>query len=174
MTRDPIVEFYRGQRPDSTGRLLVDVWSWDHERLEAVHDYIQWLFPLRTASGVNPGAPLVQPSTVAAFAGDVALRERLLRSFDLMLGFYGLTRDSGRDGLPEVRVSEDFAERRRVWLRPRNHNFLRITRILTCLRTLGLPEHAHAFLACLEEIGDSDADEAIGDSLQFWRNAARQ
>jgi hypothetical protein len=171
-TRDPIVEFYRGQRPDSAGRLIVDLWSWDHEALEDVHDYIQWLFPLGSRSGVNPSAPLIGPQTITAFAEDPALRERLLRSFDLMIGFYGLSIGSDAAGHPLVAMTDAFAERRRVWLRPHNHNFLRITRILTCLRTLGLPEHASAFHACLEGLCDAGARDVVGDSLRFWRTAA--
>lgn len=171
-TPDPIVEFYRGQRPDSAGRLIEDLWSWDHEALEDVHDYIQWLFPLRTRSGVNPGAPLIGPQTIAAFAKDLALRERLLRSFDLMIGFYGLSLDSGAAGRPFVATADAFAERSGVWLRPHNHNFLRITRILTCLRTLGLPEHAAAFHACLEGLCDGGARDVVGESRRFWRAAA--
>jgi hypothetical protein len=171
--RDPIVEFYRGQRPGSEGRLIADIWAWDHDALEAVHDYIQWLFPLRRPSGVNPTAPLIQPETIAAFGSDETLRERLRRSFELMLGFYGLALERDPDGRPIVRVTEALPERRRVWLRPNNHNFLRITRILTSLRTLGLPEHAGAFLACLEDICRSGSEGVVGESLRFWRSAAR-
>lgn len=171
MTRDSIVEFYRGQRPDAAGRLIDEIWSWDHETLEAVHDYIQWLFPLRRPSGANPHAPLVQPETTAAFAADPALRERLLRSLDLMLGFYGFARGPDEEGRPVVRVTDAFTERSRVWLHPGNHNFLRITRILTSLRILGLREHARALLSCLE--GLAGVREVAGDSLGFWRSAGR-
>jgi len=172
MMRDPIVEFYRGQRPDAEGRLIDDIWSWDHATLEAVHDYIQWLFPLRHASGVNPDAPLIGPETIAAFEADEALRARLVRSFELMLDFYGLALERDPAGGFIVRTSAAFSERSRNWLRPRNHNFLRITRILTCLRTLGLPEHAATFFACLAGICDSGARDVVGDSFRFWRSAA--
>src|SRR5687767_14960180 len=64
---DAIVEFYSGGR-DSAGRTLDEILAWDDDRLEAIHDYIQWLFPTRQPSGVNPFAPLVTDATVRAFA----------------------------------------------------------------------------------------------------------
>ena len=170
---DAIVEFYRGQRPDSEGRLLQDLWAWDDDALEAVHDYIQWLFPLAVPSGVNPDAPLVSPRTVAAFAGDPELRARLARSFERMLAFYGLERVTAPAGV-HIRRGSHFAARSRVWLRPFNHNFLRLTRILTCLRTLGLPDEAAALFRCLEELVRSGAKDVIGDrTFDFWQRAAR-
>jgi hypothetical protein len=131
----PVVAFYRLE-PDNRGRRVADIWTWDDTRLEARHDFIQYLFPLREPSPVVPDAPCVTDETVAAFAADHALREGLTRSLDRMLAFYGLRHDpaSGR-----VERAERFADRAAVWLTPRNHNFLRLTRTLTCLRLLGLP-----------------------------------
>ena len=92
---DPIVAFY-SSGPDRSGRTLGEILAWDDERLEAVHDYIQWVFPTRQPSGVNPFAPLVTDGTVRAFAGDAALRDRLRQAFDRMLIFYGLARSGER------------------------------------------------------------------------------
>ena len=47
---DPVVAFYRLEAPDARGRMLHDIWRWDSARLETVHDYIQWLFPLDVPS----------------------------------------------------------------------------------------------------------------------------
>ena len=55
---DRLVNFHRGGR-DSEGRTLPGILAWDDDRLEAVHDYIQWVFPTRRPSGVNAAAPLV-------------------------------------------------------------------------------------------------------------------
>ena len=86
---DSIVQFYSGGR-DAAGRTLDEILAADDEWLESVHDYIQWLFPTRQPSGVNPLAPLVNDATIAAFRRDAALRERLRRAFNRMLTFYGL------------------------------------------------------------------------------------
>ena len=48
-----IVEFYRGERPDYLGRWLRDLWGWDNDRLEMIHNYIQVLFPNEQPSLFN-------------------------------------------------------------------------------------------------------------------------
>ena len=84
-----LLAFYRGQSPDTQGRYIADIWSWDHRRLEMIHDYIQWLFPLPERSRFNPDAPLLTTADMAAFQDDPDLQARVLKSFDVMLGFFG-------------------------------------------------------------------------------------
>jgi hypothetical protein len=168
---DPIVAFYAGDSPDAVGRSLAEILAWDDERLEQVHDFIQWLFPLSQASGVNPLAPLVTRTTVEAFAGDPVLRGRLLASFDRMLRFYGLERYTGDNGLA-VRPAATYDARKHAWQTPGNHNHLRITRILTSLGLLGLGQEAEAFGACLARLFEREGTSAISErSFQFWMNA---
>lgn len=162
---DPIVAFYRGGR-DAAGRTLEQVLAWDDDRLERVHDYIQWLFPLRQPSGVNPFAPLVSGDTVAAFARDSALRDRLRMALDRMLLFYGLERHAARIEIDGTR----FSSRAGVWLQPGNHNHLRLTRIMQSLATLGLREEALALQRCLLEDVYSLHPRCISDTtVRFWR-----
>ena len=73
----PIVAFHRGEQRDSEGRTIAEVWSWDDDELEYVHDYIQWLFPLRAPSRFNPDAPVLDDEQIAAFQSDPALRAEL-------------------------------------------------------------------------------------------------
>ncbi|MEG4327197.1 hypothetical protein QUB37_26400 [Microcoleus sp. AT3-A2] len=40
-TQNKILAFYLGQQPDSQGRAIEDIWSWDYQKLESVHNYIQ-------------------------------------------------------------------------------------------------------------------------------------
>lgn len=54
-----ILSFYQGKSPDSEGRMLENIWSWDYQELEYTHDYIHWLFPLKESSRFNPNAPLL-------------------------------------------------------------------------------------------------------------------
>jgi hypothetical protein len=165
---DPIVTFYNGGR-DSDGRTLADILSWNDDRLEAVHDYIQWLFPTRQPSGVNRFAPLVTDATVAAFAEDLVLRDRLRAALDRMLVFYGLQRKSGRIALDPSR----FPLRARVWLRPGNHNHLRLTRMMQSLAALGLEADARALQRCLidEVAGGAQGDNVSKRTLAFWTDA---
>ena len=161
---DPIVAFYRGGR--AAGRTVDEILGWDDERLEMVHDYIQWLFPLREPSGVNPSAPLVSGETINAFTRDAALRARLGTALDRMLVFYGLQRRAARIETDPAR----FPRRSRIWLHPGNHNHLRLTRIMRSLAALGLREDALALQRCLLEDVYALHPRQISDvTVRFWR-----
>ena len=172
MDVDPIVAFYSHTGTDDRGRSLRHIWGWDHERLESVHDYIQWLFPLREPSAVNYTAPLITPGTVAAFAGTGTLRDNLKRSFELMLDFYGLKLAEQEQPLAVV-PAPAFAARSRTWLRPGNHNHLRLTRIITSLRTLGLPDCASALFDRLVVIERENAGAISPTTFHYWQRAMR-
>lgn len=64
------------------------MWTWDFEKLECAHDYIQWLFPLPERSAFNCDAPIVDEEVIQAFQSNPHLRQNLLRSFRVMLQFY--------------------------------------------------------------------------------------
>jgi hypothetical protein len=52
-----LVRFYRGEEADDQGRWLKDYWSWDYDRLEGIHDYIQQMFPLARPVFSTPAHP---------------------------------------------------------------------------------------------------------------------
>jgi len=168
---DPLLRFYRLEGADARGRTLADIWSWDAARLEGVHDYIQWLFPLPEPSAFNPQAPILTEATIEAFRADAHLRQRLLRSLTTMLGFYGLALASGAREAPRISPASDFGARRRDWLHAGNHNHLRLTRILSSLRLLGLEEHGHALYACLAGIARDHPHAVSATTLAFWQRA---
>ena len=168
-SHEPIVAFFSGGR-DTEGRTLDAILSWSDERLEAVHNYIQWVFPTRQPSGVNPLAPTVKSETIEAFQRDPALLDRLQRAFDRMLAFYGL-RHAVTGGI-EIDPGR-FSARADVWLHPGNHNHLRLTRIMDSLATLGLRDQALALQQCL--LGNVCAESGRGRvsprTMEFWRKA---
>ncbi len=165
-----LVRFYLGQGPDSEGRSLREIRRWGFDRLESVHDYIQWLFPLRVRSQFNPNAPLLDEGTIRRFLEDETLRRELRASFEQMLAFYGFVLRE-ENGHLAIETGPDWTARQRQWLRFGNHNLLRITRILTCLGTLGLPDHARAFLAALERVCAANPGVVGERTLNFWRTA---
>jgi len=127
-----LLDFSRGRGVDAAGRTIEDIWAWDHRRLEMVHDYIQWLFPLLAPSRFNPAAPLLSAADIAAFCEDADLRARVMQSLDLMLAFYGLER---RESAVGRRAGFTAAA---DWVEPLNHNHLRLTRIMLFLRHIDL------------------------------------
>ena len=168
----PVVRFYRGDGHDARGRRFEDILTWDDRQLEAVHDYIQWLFPLDEPSRFNWQAPLVTATDREAFRDDPRLRANLRRAFERMLLFYGLRLERSGD---EVRVarSEAWTVRSQEWLHPGNHNVLRLTRMMKSLTLLGVPELGRALYEGL--VSDPDVTEAVTrETLGYWSTAIRR
>jgi hypothetical protein len=164
MTRSAILSFYDGTGVDAAGRTIAEIWSWDHRRLEMVHDFIQWLFPLPEASRFNPDAPLLTPSDMAAFRADSSLQAGVRKSLDVMLDFLGLER-KGNAAVRGARFTPALD-----WLSPANHNHLRLTRIMLFLRHAGLAAEADELLACLEDIAAHEGKgKILPRTLEFWR-----
>ena len=112
-----LIGFYEGRIRDTRGRRLIEIQSWGLDDLEDVHDYIQWLFPLRTASPVNPDAPVIDNQVIAAFHARDDLRTALVRSLETMLRFYGFTL-KGPAEQPSMTRSDEFPGRARYWITP--------------------------------------------------------
>jgi hypothetical protein len=174
MNQDPIIQFFRGSGTDHAGRRHADILAWPDHRLESVHDYIQWLFPLRRRSGFNPNAPVLTPETIEAFRWDTDLRDALLAGFRRMVSFYGFDVRGFGDGEMQLDPVQEFAVRSRSWLTAGNHNFLRLTRILTSLRTLGCRDEAEALFDVLDLVYRRNRT-LIGDkTFGFWSSAVRR
>ena len=168
MTAD-LIAFYRGVGSDSAGRTLEEILAWDFIRLEIVHDFIQWLFPLPEPSEFNDEAPLLTPEQIQLFRTEPLLGENLVRSFERMLGFYGFT--LRREPSRRIDESDLFGHRRHVLYGGFNHNHLRITRILRSLTLLGDAELARLFFERLEA---SDREQTLpGESLRYWEQCFR-
>jgi hypothetical protein len=166
------VQFYRGSGTDHRGRRLDDILAWDDGKLEEVHDFIQWLFPLEEPSAVNPRAPILVDADRRAFADEPALGANLRRSFARMLSFYGLQLVEGA-GAPRVLRSGKWPERSPNWLTPHNHNHLRLTRIIKSLALLGMGDLGRALFDALAEEYGRGVSAVIGPTtFEFWRSAA--
>jgi hypothetical protein len=169
---EAIIRFYSGISTDACGRRLEEIWKWDHVRLEVVHDYIQWLFPLSVRSQFNPDAPVLTDHTVEVFRWDSSLRMRLKRSLKVMLDFYGLQLLELDDGSIHIKRAVNFAILSHKWLTPGNHNHLRLTRIICSLKILGLETYSTALFNCLTEIYESYPEKISPITYQYWSDAA--
>jgi hypothetical protein len=177
MTDSALLSFYRGIGTDHAGRRIDDILCWDHRRLEMVHDYIQWLFPLPEPSRFNTQAPLLTPKDINTFRASPDLLAKVRQALGVMLAFFGLGQDaSGIRCIPTqsspTQSIPEASGRDLHWLQPLNHNHLRLTRILMFLTYVGLKDEARQLLSCLEDIAAHDAQSAIAPrTLTFWRNA---
>jgi len=167
----PIVAFYREGATDDEGRTLAEILAWDDDRLEAVHNFIQWLFPLPEPSGANPHAPILDPATILTFHSSIAMQDRLRQSFQRMLRFYGFRQVSTPTGIAIERMP-NFAARAENWLWPMNHNHLRLTRILRSTLLLGLGAESKALFHALNALYREYPDRIPSRTHAFWSNAA--
>lgn len=164
-----ISAFYRGEAPDTSGRFLRDLWTWNDDQLEETHDFIQWMFPLPEPSAYNPRAPLLTPDNIAEFRRDRALQANLLRSAVCIFRFFGLA--LSEEGV--VQPGTNFAARvPDVWSAP-NHNWLRMTRVLRSLSLLGLENVALAFYRQLQLLYRAQRFPIPSKTYEFWTEAVR-
>jgi hypothetical protein len=143
----PIHDFLRGTGRDGRGRRLADVLAFDDARIEAVHDFIQWLFPSAEASRAVPGAPVLGAAEAAAIRGDPQAQAGLRAGLDRMARFYADT-----DG----------------WLTGFDHNHLRITRIIAATRDLLGRADAAAFHAAVMTRNTAAGGPVNRESLRYW------
>ncbi|GAA6620390.1 opioid growth factor receptor-related protein [Scytonema sp. NUACC26] len=166
-----IVPFYLAEQPDIAGRMIHEIWGWDFDELEYNHDYIQWLFPINEKSAFNPYAPVLNNEVIQRFQTDSRLQQNLLQSFNIMLKFYGLEGNMESDRYI-VTKAQNYKIRAKEWINFGNHNYLRITRILKCLMTLGCESYARAFYQCLQQIYKEETQAIAHKTFQFWTDAA--
>ncbi|KAF7693385.1 opioid growth factor receptor-like protein 1 [Silurus meridionalis] len=145
----PNLWFYQNKIPMNFDGMSIEefhmYWFGDYDKLEHVHSYIQWLFPL-DETGMNSPYKL-STRAIRMFRRDEAAKKRLLTSYRLMLDFYGTQLVDEKTG--EVQRAVNWEERF-ANLNRNAHNNLRITRILKCLGLLGFRHYqaplVHFFL----------------------------
>ncbi|KAL5118007.1 hypothetical protein ACEQ8H_004153 [Pleosporales sp. CAS-2024a] len=180
-----IVRFYDEEirARDSRGRTQEEMLAWPDSQLEDCHNYIQMLFPVPEGSAFNWEAPIIDRETMDAFRSRTDLRDRMRHSFERMLTFYGfavqMPSKKKKDDISHVEDTEtkqiirgaNFAKNSRNWAVRFDHNHLRITRILRCLRVLGLQVECDAFFKALQDVYDDAAFKISPRSLMYWTHA---
>ncbi|UOH83859.1 hypothetical protein LQV05_006597 [Cryptococcus neoformans] len=171
------LKFYSNKLPFQPDNLTYEefmhTYSRDYDELEMNHGYIQWFFPIREY-GVNPEAQPLQPREIEAMQNNPEIVSRLLKSYKMMLGFYGIDFNGGK-----LKLASNHKERISN-LRARSHNLLRLTRILKHLSEFPqLQPHAAAlvlFFVATHSAGMLDFSQGVmrGDSMdQWWSNCFR-
>lgn len=153
MHEESLTPFLRGAGPDRQGRTHADILNFSDEELEEVHDYIQWLFPLREKSIAVPGSPVVESDEMVEFLrNDREVREHMTQALERMKRFY---------------TDNDH------WLAQGDHNHLRITRILKSLCLLGLRDEAIKFHNFVLQRVES-AQPVTRASLVYWEQSVSE
>lgn len=145
-----IVLFLKGKGHDYKGRTLLQLRAMADHRIEKSHDVIQWMFPTDLPSAHCENAPILTDEDIATIREDIKIQLNIRFSLDRMVRFY---------------------EKNDYWITQKNHNFLRITRIL---RFLWLAGRKHDYV-CLQKILDGiyrDYSDIIGNETYFyWKGA---
>jgi hypothetical protein len=159
--------FYRDELINSESLYLHDIWNFTDEELEEKHDYIQWLLPIDGKSHFNRKAPVLTSSDIAILKSDSIVMQNLIKGIRIFLDFLGLelTEDDN------IRLSSDFESKKKNWLKPRNHNYKRISRLLIFCKLFGFTEISIKLMIVLTELYNNNK-EAIGEeTYRYWKAA---
>ncbi len=153
--------------------VIHDKWYKNYGLLERHHGYIQWLFPIREV-GMNYDSVPLSKHEAELFRGDAQILNRVIRSYELMLDFYGLVlldRTTGQI----ARNSHHYQSRYRH-LNSSFHNYLRITRMMKHLGIIGFEHYKFAFLhhMCLEMFKEGELGNASDSFVRFWAPTLRK
>ena len=88
------VRFYHNKMPSEPNGEYIDLmhekWAKNYEKLERDHSFIQWIFPNSFQSRFNIHARSLSSGEAEQFRTNTSIIDRYLKSYEMMLGFYGL------------------------------------------------------------------------------------
>ena len=135
---------------DFKGRTLQDIWFFSDSEIERVHDFIQVVFPLNKSSqAVFHGYYLDNQDLISQIKSNKEVTTNILKSSSWFFAFL---------------------ERNMYWNTKLDHNQLRITRVIECLRLLVSNEEADNFYNNVLEL-IKDNNQVNKRTLDFWKNA---
>ena len=145
-----ILDFYARKGYDPKGRAFHEYLQADDVFWENCHDHIQVAFPLPEPSAKQPHAPVATQDDFNAIATTPELKMRVL----MMLGRY-----------------LQFLDRTFQWRRAKDHNHLRITRVIRCLGFCGLNDEAFEFCEYVKSV----VGKTVGkQTIWYWEEALKR
>ena len=141
--------FLLGIEPDFKGRTIQEIWDYSDIQIEGNHDFIQLIFPLNKKSqNVFHGYYLDNEDLINELKDSHQVRENIIKSSSWFLSFL---------------------KRNDHWKSKYDHNQLRITRVIECLRLLVGHDEADNFYQSVVGLSlDSNINKT---TLEFWKNA---
>ena len=145
-----IIKFLRDEARDYKGRTLFQLQMLPDYKLNNTHDVIQWMFPTDIPSKHCAEAPVLTEEDIAIMKTDLTIKEAIQTSLTRMIWYF---------------------EKDDYWITQKNHNFLRITRILRCLWLAGLKHDYVCLQRVLDEIFVDYTDIVGEETFLYWKNA---
>ena len=135
---------------DFKGRSLEDIWSFSDKDIEENHDFIQIVFPLNKPSqSVFHRYFLDSQDAVDQIKNNKEATNNIVKSSQWFFSFL---------------------ERNMYWNAQHDHNQLRITRVIECLRLLVSDEEGDNFYNNVLGL-IKDNNQVNTRTLNFWKNA---
>ena len=145
------LDFLSNGGVDFKGRTLEMIWSFTDEQIESIHDFVQIIFPLdKPSESTFHGYYLSSQEIINKIKDNQTAKENILKSSKWYFSFL----------------------KRNIWLwnRKYDHNQLRITRVIECLRLLVSEQEADKFYENVLKIIEDD-NRINETSLNFWNKA---
>ena len=145
-----LYKFLKNEEKDFQGRFLTDIWSFTDNEIEDSHDFIQLIFPLdKPSEALHHNIYLKDVYELLKIKSDEIIKKNIIKSKDWFI---------------------DFLERNDQWKLYSDHNQLRITRIIECLRLLISDDEADLFYSTiLSMVGKKVNINEI--TLDYWSKA---
>jgi len=153
-----ITDFFIKNGEDNNGRMLLNILSWNDNKLDAVHNCIQWMFPLYERSLHYLDSTILDDDDIEIIKNSDVAKRNIKLIFERMCKFFGIC---------------DFEDTRKhkMWCYSGNHNMLRITRIIRSLRLFGLDKEAKRFYDAVLDIATSEGNRVSKNTLDYWNDA---
>ena len=145
-----IIDFLRGDAVNYKGKTLIQLQSMTDFQLERSHDVVQWMFPTDIASKNNQDAPVLSVEDIEIIKIDSVIKDAILLSLTRMIWFY---------------------EHNDFWITQKNHNFLRLSRILRCLWLAELKHDYVSLQKALDEVFIDNSFVIGEETYLYWKNA---
>jgi len=165
-----IILFYLNQITTNkkNGYLFNEILQWNDEQLEQVHDYIQYLFPLKEKSQYNKNAPLLTDIDINQFKNNPLLRKHVRKALRKMLSFYGIKK------IINTTFYYQWNGQKKQWLSLNNHNYLRLTRIMKFLIMIKMEYESIQLFIALCNIYHSDYNskqlKISQNTMKYWKD----
>ena len=145
-----LYKFLKNEEKDFQGRYLSDIWSFSDDEIEDNHDFIQILFPLdKPSEAVDYNIYLKDVNEFLKIKSDEIIKKNIIKSKDWFI---------------------NFLKRNDQWKLYSDHNQLRITRIIECLRLLISDEEADTFYSLILSMVREET-EINEITLDYWSKA---
>lgn len=139
-----------------------------YDFLEENNNYMEWLFPIYGSAGINPYTKPLSMPEAELFKKNIQASCRLVRSYKLMLNFFGMKLANDLTG--EVTREQDIWQARYCHINTRTNNNIKITRMLKSLGQLGFERYQKMFVQHLKtEIEEHGLLKNCRDNLKnYW------